>query len=212
MGNIIITTIICIINIVLWIIFASKFKKLFSTDDIIEKTRNELNHMITDVNKNADRNITLIEDRIRELKSVTAEADRHLAIVKSELEKEDKVQQLENKITSKTHARSQKVAANATYAITPAAKYAREQEQGNLFVMDEKTTAKKTGQTEDVQVIKEIPVITPKVYLSDNPIVPKKDFKTMVKELYDQGKDAEEISEELGRSVQEVKFALEFSI
>ena len=49
-----------------------------------------------------------------------------------------------------------------------------------------------------------------KVYLSENPVVPQKDFNTLVKEKYDQGKSVEDIAAELGRSTQEVKFALEF--
>jgi hypothetical protein len=214
----ILTILICIFNIVMWIIFASKFKKIFSTDDIIEKTRDELNHMIIDVNKNADRNITLIEDRIRELKLVTAEADRHLAIAKSEIEKEQKAKQIESKIESKTHPRSAKSINPDTLLVTPTQKYVREQKQGDLFVLNDKSsdveaaTKTKVKPQNESGVVKEIPIITPQVYLSDTPIEPKKDFKTRVKELYSKGKDAEQISEELGRSVQEVKFALEFSI
>src|SRR5574344_3171092 len=102
MAAIIICTFICILNVIMWIIFANKFKKLFSTDDIIAKTREELNHMIIDVNRNADRNITLIEEKIKELKSVTAEAERRLALERSEEEKRMKVNALSLEATQVT--------------------------------------------------------------------------------------------------------------
>ena len=55
-----------------------KFNKLFSTDDIIENTRTELNRMILDVNRNAERNITLIEAKINDLKALIAKADESI--------------------------------------------------------------------------------------------------------------------------------------
>src|SRR5574344_1219368 len=100
MAAIIICTFICILNVIMWIIFANKFKKLFSTDDIIQNTRNELNKMLADVNRNADRNITLIDEKIKELKSVTAEADRHLKIAKLELEKNFIAEDFQSKINA----------------------------------------------------------------------------------------------------------------
>lgn len=78
----------CIFNIILWIVFLSKFKKFFSTDEIIDSAREELNQMIADVNRNAGRNIDIIEDRIKELKAAVAEADRHIAFAQTELERQ----------------------------------------------------------------------------------------------------------------------------
>lgn len=202
MATVVTAIILCFINILLWIIFAIRFKKIFTTDEIIEKTREELNQMLADVNRNAERNITLIEDKIRELKSVAAEADRRLSVYKTELEKEDRSKALETKIESNVHAKTTKASVS-----TAAEKYLREQVQGDLFVSE----PPKKRETATVQGVHPIPIISPQVYLSDNPIEPKKDFNTQVKEKYEKGESVEDIAAELGRSTQEVKFALEFS-
>ncbi|MBR1721017.1 MAG: hypothetical protein IJ727_00805 [Treponema sp.] len=76
----------CVLNISLWCVFLMKFKKLFTTQNIIAKTREDMEMMVDDINRNAGRNIDIIEDRIKQLKIVIAEADRHLEIVNRELE------------------------------------------------------------------------------------------------------------------------------
>lgn len=62
----------CVFNVCLWCAFFSKFKKIFSTDDIIASTREQMDYMISDFNRNAGRNIELIEDRIKQLRSAVA--------------------------------------------------------------------------------------------------------------------------------------------
>ena len=84
---VVIVSLLCVINIFLWFVFFKKFTKLFSTDDIIENTRSELNKMILDVNRNAERDITIIEDRIRTLKDIIAEADKRVALAQTEIQK-----------------------------------------------------------------------------------------------------------------------------
>lgn len=96
----------CILNIVLWVFFLSRYKKFFSTDEILESTRDELDRMIADVNRNAGRNIDIIEDRIKELKAVVAEADRHIAFAQNELERQKNLAIFQQKIekTSTQHS------------------------------------------------------------------------------------------------------------
>lgn len=76
----------CVLNISLWCVFLLKFKKLFTTQNIIAKTREDMEMIVNDINRNAGRNIDIIEDRIKQLKIVIAEADRHLEIVNRELD------------------------------------------------------------------------------------------------------------------------------
>ena len=46
-----------IISVLIMIIILFKFKKLFSTDSIIEKTRDRMNKLIADINRNANNDI-----------------------------------------------------------------------------------------------------------------------------------------------------------
>jgi len=85
---VVIVATLCVINLFLWFLFFNKFTKLFSTDDVIARTRSELDQMIRDVNNNASRNITILEDRIKQLRDIINEADRHVNVARSELQKQ----------------------------------------------------------------------------------------------------------------------------
>ena len=79
-----IIALLCVINLVLWLIFFLKFKKLFSTDDVIQKTREQYELLLNDVNRNALSNIDLIQMKIDELQSLIDIADRRLTTLNNE--------------------------------------------------------------------------------------------------------------------------------
>lgn len=99
----------CVLNISLWITFFIKFRKLFSTEDIIASTREEMNNMISDINHNAGRNIELIEDRIRQLKMIAADADRRIETARRELENQKANLSYQQKMNSALNAHSQNI-------------------------------------------------------------------------------------------------------
>ena len=68
MPVIFLTSTLIIINIVFWIVFLAKFKKIFSTEDILLAVRNELDKMIADVNRNTARDLNLIDAKLKDLK------------------------------------------------------------------------------------------------------------------------------------------------
>ncbi|QTQ14095.1 hypothetical protein HRQ91_06275 [Treponema parvum] len=114
MAAIIIFT-LCIINLFLWFLFFKKFTRLFSTDSIIENTRAELNSMILDVNRNAERNITLIESRISDLKAAVSEADTHLSLIKAEEQKRKLGSVYKEKLDSAVHGSGSSASRAAAY-------------------------------------------------------------------------------------------------
>jgi hypothetical protein len=226
---------LCVLNIILWIVFFHRFSKIFSTDDIIENTRTELNRMIGDVNRNTERNITLIEDRIKELKKIIAEADKRMALYASEQKKHtlgteyrttiDKVsldvseneKKLRETPIQKAAGKYRKNAENpvgaavsqeTVYSITPRGfKQTTESEQAELFqpLVEEKSMTSATASetiTSDA---------VPKVFMSENPIVSKKDFNVKVQELYEKGETIEKIASALSSSITEVQFAIDMN-
>ena len=50
-----------LVSLILMFIILIRFKKLFSTDAIIDKTKAQMNRVIMDVNNNASRDIELNE-------------------------------------------------------------------------------------------------------------------------------------------------------
>ena len=63
MGILITVSVLIIFNVAMWLVLLARFNSFFSTEDIIKKTRDSLNSMLTELNRNADRNITLMDDR-----------------------------------------------------------------------------------------------------------------------------------------------------
>ena len=69
-------------NILMWVVFFKKFNAFFSTDKIIEETNEKAKEIIKSINFNAGRSIDLIEDKIKQLKAVSAEAERKIGMLK----------------------------------------------------------------------------------------------------------------------------------
>lgn len=89
MGNFIVIA-LAVFNIFAWIIILIRFKKLFSTDDIIADTKESCNSILKDLNSNVDRNITLIDRRIETLASLIKDADKRIKLL-SDIEKSNEV-------------------------------------------------------------------------------------------------------------------------
>lgn len=228
MAGIIVFT-LCLINLLLWGLLFKKFKKLFSTDDVIEKTRNELNRMIVEVNRNAERNITLIEARISDLKSIIAQSDSHVSLLKSEIEKSNAISAYKSKIEKTVHSKNtvpqfkveayrknsmqnqQKITSDSAFELTQSA--LEKNGQQNLF-RDERSQPfgiQAVNVSEDGNSFKEVPVLGNNVHITDNPITLKKSFNAEVNERYLRGETVEEIAASLSRSVTEVQFALDMN-
>ncbi len=73
---------LCLINIVLWIVFLIRFKKLFSTDKIIENTSEKMNKLVSDIDKTTKRDLFLSSEAEKRMKSLLEEADTKMEMFK----------------------------------------------------------------------------------------------------------------------------------
>lgn len=96
-----------VINIALWVILLIRFKKLFSTDSIIEKTRSQMNQMVSDIDKTTDRNMFLVRESEKRIKDELAEADKKMELFKEATDRlrdmiaeADKINKISNKSKS----------------------------------------------------------------------------------------------------------------
>ena len=65
-------------NIICWIIFFIRFKKIFSTDKIVEKTKNQMNKMIQDIDQVTDRDMYLVREASKNIKKLMEDADKKM--------------------------------------------------------------------------------------------------------------------------------------
>ncbi|MBR3549125.1 MAG: hypothetical protein IKN90_03505 [Treponema sp.] len=88
-----------------------RFRRLFSTDKIIEKAREIMDNMLMDLNRNAERNVGLVNDSIKMLKDVQEEtlqvqqeAERRIALMNGEIEASKRAMAFEERISGKKTA------------------------------------------------------------------------------------------------------------
>ena len=225
-------------NVVLGLVLVIKFKKTVSdkTNEVIGAAKREMELIIADMNRQTDRNITLFQNHQGELKALIAEAERHVTVARNEIEKLNQLQaqifaqrvQQATPVRASVHqqagrsvpagrAAEQYLRSAGTAPVQPQTAYTVTDEgkkhvvhQGDLF--EEVPVSAEPNMftvARDGAAYTSMPVIGPQVTYVDDPVQPKKDFGTQVRELYDRGESVEDIATALGRSTTEVQFALD---
>ena len=144
-------------NILMWVVFFKKFNAFFSTDKIIEETNEKAKEIIKSINFNAGRSIDLIEDKIKQLKAVSAEAERKIGMLKKELSLAESSKSFQKKLDS---------ASKNSFM------------QGDLFFTEKAKNELGIKNLPGPEVeVRKIPVVEPELFMSENPIVPKKTLK-----------------------------------
>ena len=231
-----------VLNIILWMVFLKKFKNLFSTDDIISSTRLEVKRMIEDVNRATVKDMDIIESQIKQLKSIIAEADRHVAMARSELERQSKAYNLQTytssemkkklDVVSQSEFQPRNPASTAVSAYSRISDGLKQDEsysitsEGSLYLnkessqINEETKEKVISSPSGTQFtvyeegasVAKIPQLGPKVTFADNPVKPKKDINQQIRELDEKGYSQEEIATQLQLTITEVQFSLDMGL
>lgn len=210
-----------LVSLILMIVILIRFKKLFSTDAIIEKTKSQMNRVIMDVNNNANRDIELINESSRRLRALLNDADKKMENFR------EASQLLRDMITTaeKTgekaskpviYVEEQRPAKTKTY-IDPSAAYKVNKEiknngnenQRSLFDDDE------TIVTSDGAAYKEVPLIITKVYDDKKTEAEPKSnrsLKEKVEKLFKQGMQIDDIAAELSCPISEVQFIIDMCV
>ncbi|MCQ2577091.1 MAG: hypothetical protein MJ176_01035 [Treponema sp.] len=178
--------IVTALNIFLWIIMLVRFRKLFNTEKIIEKTRRQLDQLETQLNANASRDIDLVNATIRNLRQMNSIAkenidalDKKLGLVKENESRRDGVKVFSEKLWD--YKAPSKPVAEPAIAVNP---YATLNPYGN-------------------QVSK---AAVPNVEHVESK---NTDQKSMIRHMYNQGKSIADIAEELSCSEMEVQFTID---
>ncbi len=225
-----------IFNLIMWIIFAFKFKKIFSTDDIMNKTRNQINGMLTNLSNHTGTSISVIEDRIEKLKAICADAERKVEFLRSEIKKAESTKVFQEKLAALSVENSVPKKNEQKHSNPYVNRYKNEQLQVSLFSENDINQENKgerlegkrlslqtdslhsdpehKNETEDKEIylekVHQIPVIEPEVFLAENPVKIEKNISATVKELLKQGFTIEEIASKTKRSIQEIQFLADF--
>lgn len=223
---------IALVSLILMIVILVRFKKLFSTDAIIEKTKSQMNRVIMDVNNNANRDLELINESSRRLRALLNEADKKMESFReatqllrdtiAEAEKAGrgrsvKTAFVENERFAEIKPVGQKAKKNPY--IDPDASYTINKntsiQQGSLFDEPEEKSILKdeTVVTPDGAAYKEVPLIVTKVYDDSKDTVKEQNtnnsLKEKVEKLFNQGMQVDDIAQELSCPASEVQFIID---
>lgn len=208
------------LNIILWIVLLIRFKKLFSTDQIIENTRETINKFIKDVDSATARNTYLTKEMQKRLEKLLEDADARMEMFKEAanrlrdmIAQADRINKGKN-YTLNPELTKPKVDPEAAYELNI------KSEQGSLFDQTDTTEPKTksiqknvTNVTEDGAAYREIPLIITKVFdeeprkMTQEEI--KKNLEHLVRKLFDEGNTVEQIAQKLNCSITEIQFIID---
>lgn len=200
---------ICILNVVLWIAFAVRFRKIFSTDEIVSKTKTEVEKVLRDMQRQTSYNIDLLNGTIDRLRIINAEAEKKidqlnkkLALVNSDMNAKQGATQIRDTIRQSVRPA---VKPTDVYQVNkPALKDLFEEPQ--VPVKDEVIL------TREGAAYREVPVISTRILEEKKASgVSRKDSSEKVLELYNQGYSVDDIVKELKLSVTEVQFIIDMA-
>ena len=205
-------------NLLLWGILLFRFKRIFSTDKIVEKTEQQLNHLIKEIDMAADRDTYLAKETSKRIKSEIEEAERKMELF----------QEATNRLRDMI-AEADRINKGQRYTIKevpdPEASYElkisnKKPEQGNLFEQNDTYSPpskpiqkNETNVTPDGAAYHEIPLIITKVYDEQpakmTPEEIKKNLPHIVRKKLDEGMTPEEIAANLNCSITEIQFIID---
>lgn len=185
-----------------------------------------MERLLQDAQRQTVSCVSLIEDKIKEMKSITAQTERRLATLRRDAEISQQALSLQNSISpaaSEEKPRAKRKPASKTAA----EKYKKNAVLESMPSADEsymltslfrenasqRSLFEEGGQSVVVNSegdsYGKIPIVKPEIVVSDSPIVKKKDFARQVKDLNALGKNVEEIAAETSHSITEVQLVLD---
>jgi len=209
--------IISIVNFALLLVFFFYFrwyvKRRISALNMLKEYQKEVSELITEVDSVTDRDLQLIEDRIKKLKDILETADKRINLYIKELEKSKSGEAL---YTSLGRGIRSALAAEESPELQ------RIHSQDSIQLLTDIPAASKTaavraptGSYDHLRVVKplppvELPPITPPSQKEPPPYRPpsKQQLRTHIDLLVNEGLPADEIALRLGISVAEVNLAM----
>ncbi len=196
---------VLIINLILWAVFLIRFKRLFSTDQIIEKTEQKVNHFIKEIDMAADRDTYLAKETTKRIQNMLDDADRKMELFKEATNRlRDMIAEADKINKGQKYSFKPVVESDSAYEIN--IKNSKP-EQGNLFENNENVETQDRGNSH------EIPLIITKIVdnqphkLTDEE--KKKKMPELVRKMFREGVPAEEIAANLNCSITEVQFIID---
>lgn len=221
MSVVIIGSLLIGINVTLWVVAFVVFKNRFSSKVILMDIEREVNNLITDLNRQADQNVTLIDGQRKGLLKLLEEAKKYTELANSSLEKKS---QSENIMKALNGADSVEYKPSYPHYGNPYSAFSKrpvekvpvkidivEEDQDKEIVFSKDFHSITHDVTEDVNLnasLKSLSVKLPRISVAEKPIKAEKNLRTKVLELHAEGFDLDVIAKRLEVSITEVQLII----
>ncbi len=209
---VILAVLLIAMNLLGWLIFLKNFKRLFTTDNLINSAKSEINRIVIDLNGNTERNINLIDDRINRLRAIVAEAEKKIRL----LEESEKRSVMAADLRARAGGVSAPREISERFPVrTPADMYLKNSlrgtaEGGNAAAVPpaQMAPSRERAVPQEPHAPQYAAAPMPAVSVAPLKKTVKKDMKESIVSLFDMGFTIDEIAAKLGCSTTEVQFVL----
>lgn len=224
MSVVIIGSLLIGINVTLWVVAFVVFKNRFSSKVILMDIEREVNNLITDLNRQADQNVTLIDGQRKGLLKLLEEAKKYTELANSSLEKKSQSENIMKVLNGEDPAEYHP---SYPHYGNPYGAFSRkpvesvekepvkidivEEEQDKEIVFSKDFHSITHDVTEDVNLnnsLKSLSVKLPQISVAEKPIKAEKNLRTKVLELHAEGFDLDVIAKKLEVSITEVQLII----
>ncbi len=82
---------ICLLAVyVVYLLLSRKISRILDSEKLLAKVDEEINSLVLELNQTTERNILLVEDRIKKLSELISNSDRSILLLSKELKKKEK--------------------------------------------------------------------------------------------------------------------------
>lgn len=92
----------------IYIYFKRRIDKSLRSNELIATVRGEMEQLVTELNQTTHRNVEIIEERINQLKAISARADKQIKLLTKEIEKKEKETDTYSSIRHKKFSEAEK--------------------------------------------------------------------------------------------------------
>jgi uncharacterized small protein (DUF1192 family) len=193
----------------IWFLVKAKVKRYLELENLLSGVRDEARELILELNETADRNVSLVEDRMIALHSLLDEVDRRIGVQKREIEKGDAEREVYAKL-------------NKRRPIVPEVHMRPQEPTPQTPPMQEAISHEKSQASNTVQRPPSDAPITlslgsdaqgnrsfPDVWMADEPLSIAKSRREEALDLHRRGISADLIAARLGATVAEIELLVE---
>ncbi len=191
----------------IWFILRARVRRFLELESLLSGVREEARALVTELNETADRNVSLVEDRMASLRALLDEADRRIGLAKRELAG----RAAEREVYARLNKRRPIVPGGAEPDIPAAPSRAAPSADAAEGTADGESAAAARADADSAAEAPEgpPPESFPEVTISKERVRPEKSPRERALELHRSGFSAQIIAARIGATVAEVELMIE---